>query len=104
MYLSGEMAQTFQTMADEGFLKSTLLHGYAAAFGGMLRSMSIPREIIESGMRDALGEIQSGAFAQALQSEIADGYPCRALLEQMLSCDNPIAHAEAALRETLAPR
>ncbi|MGQ0635366.1 MAG: NAD(P)-dependent oxidoreductase [Planctomycetaceae bacterium] len=104
MYLSGEMAQTFQTMADEGFLKSTLLHGYAAAFGGMLRSMSIPRETMESAMREALADIQSGAFAQALQAEVAEGYPCRALLEQMLASDNPIAQAESAFQETLAPR
>src|SRR5262249_31137583 len=46
MYLSGEMAQTFQAMADAGFLRSTMLHGYTSAFGGMLRSMSIPRDLM----------------------------------------------------------
>src|SRR5262249_18277859 len=78
MYLSGEMAQTFQAMADAGFLRSTMLHGYTSAFGGMLRSVSIPRELMASSMREALQEIQSGRFAQALQAEVAEGYPCRA--------------------------
>lgn len=97
MYLSGEMAQTFQTMADAGFLRSTLLHGYTSAFGGMLRSMSIPREVLAHTMRDALREIQSGQFAEALQSEVAEGYPCRALLDEMLSQQNPITQVEDSL-------
>lgn len=101
MYLSGEMAQTFQAMAEDGFLQSTSLHGYTAAFGGMLRSMSIPRELIAESMREALREIQSGDFARALQAEAADGYPCRALLDQMLDPNNPITQAEESLRSRL---
>lgn len=102
MYLSGEMAQTFQAMADAGFLQSTTLHGYTAAFGGMLRSVSIPRDVLADSMREALRDIQSGDFARALQAEAAEGYPCRALLDEMLSLNNPITHAEDSLRQKLA--
>lgn len=102
MYLSGEMAQTFQAMADQGFLRSTMLHGYTSAFGGMLRSVSIPRDLIADSMREAFQEIQSGKFAQALQSEIAEGYPCRAFLEDMLSPDNPISQIEDSLWNKLS--
>jgi ketol-acid reductoisomerase len=101
MYLSGEMAQTFQAMADTGFLRSTMLHGYTSAFGGMLRSVSIPRDLLANSMREALAEIQSGRFAQALEAEVAEGYPCRALLEEMLAPDNPITQTEDHLREAL---
>ena len=98
MYLSGEMAQTFQAMADAGFLRSTMLHGYTSAFGGMLRSVSIPRDLMANAMREALAEIQSGcAFAQAAQSEVDDGYPCRSFLEEILSPDNPITQTEDLL-------
>lgn len=97
MYLSGEMAQTFQTMAESGFLRSTLLHGYTSAFGGMLRAMSIPREVLTETMRDALRQIQNGKFAEALQTEVNEGYPCRALLEDMLSQHNPITQVEDGL-------
>lgn len=101
MYLSGEMAQTFQAMADDGFLRSTMLHGYTSAFGGMLRSVSVPRDLMASAMRDALKEIQSGAFAEALQGEVEEGYPCRAFLDEMLSPDNPITRAEDSLWQKL---
>lgn len=101
MYLSGEMAQTFQAMADAGFLRSTMLHGYTSAFGGMLRSVSVPRDLMADAMREALREIQSGAFARALQSEVDEGYPCRAFLEEMLAPDNPITQTEDALRRKL---
>lgn len=102
MYLSGEMARTFQAMADVGFLKSTLLHGYTSVFGGMLRSVSIPRDLMAQSMREALREIQSGAFARTLEEEVANGYPCRAFLNEMLSPDNPFTQVENALRNRLA--
>jgi ketol-acid reductoisomerase len=101
MYLSGEMAQTFQAMADTGFLRSTMLHGYTSAFGGMLRSVSIPRGLMADSMREALAEIQSGVFADALQAEVAEGYPCRAFLDEMLSPDNPFTQAEDSLKKKM---
>src|SRR5262249_47457481 len=90
-----------QAMADCGFMRSTLLHGYTSAFGGMLRSMAIPRELLEETMRDALREIRSGTFAQALQAEVTEGYPCRSFLDEMLADENPITQVEDRLRRKL---
>lgn len=101
MYLSGEMAQTFQAMADRGFFRSVSLHGYASAFGGMLRSMAVDRDVMIDSMREALRDIQSGAFAQELQAEVEGGYPSWALLEEMLSPENPVNRIEDSLRRRL---
>lgn len=98
MYLSGEMAQTFQAMADEGFLRSVKLHGYAAAFGGMMRSMSIDHELIAESMQEALDDIRSGAFTRKLQAEVEAGYPSRGMLDAMISPENTINQVEDSLR------
>jgi hypothetical protein len=46
-------------------------------------------------------EIRSGTFAQALQAEVDDGYPCRAFLDQILSNENPITQVEDSFRRKL---
>ena len=102
MYLSGEMSQTFQAMADEGFLRSVKLHGYTAAFGGMMRSMSINHELIAESMKEALDDIRSGAFARKLQAEVEAGYPSLPMLDAMLASDNTINQVEDSLRSRLA--
>jgi ketol-acid reductoisomerase len=73
------------------------LHGYAAALGGMLRSMTIDREPMTESMRQALAQIQDGTFARKLREEVDKGYPSRALLEAMLSKENLITQVEDAL-------
>lgn len=102
MYLSGEMSETFREMAEGGFLKSTSLHGYAAAFGGMMRSISIDREHIAATMRSALADIESGAFARALQEEVLSGYPCRAFLDRMVESDDCLNRTEDQFRRDLS--
>ncbi len=90
LYLSGEMSETFAQMADEGFLPSTLSHGFAASFGGMTRALSIDREQMSEQMRSILGEIDSGAFAEALQDEFRNGYPCRPFLNTVVGGDDDL--------------
>lgn len=99
MYLSGEMAETFAQMARDGFLASSRAHGYAAAFGGMTRTLAIDREAMAAHMRETLAEIESGDFARALQDEFAAGYPCRAFLEQVVGDGDLLSRTEAAYRE-----
>ncbi len=101
MYLSGEMSKTFQAMADAGFFRSVYLHGYAAAFGGMTRTMAVDRDVMADSMREAVKDIQSGAFAEELQAEIEDGYPSKPFLDQMLGSDNEINRIEDNLRRKL---
>jgi len=98
MYLSGEMSETFAQMARDGFLASSRAHGYAAAFGGMTRTLAIDRESMAAHMREALAEIESGDFARALQDEFAAGYPCRTFLEQVIGDGDLLSRTEANYR------
>ena len=99
MYLSGEMAETFAQMARDGFLASSRAHGYAAAFGGMTRTLAIDREAMAAHMRETLAEIENGDFARALQDEFVAGYPCRTFLEQVIGDGDLLSRTEAAYRD-----
>ena len=98
LYLSGEMSETFAQMARDGFLPSTLTHGFAASFGGMTRALTIDREQMAEQMRSILGEIDSGAFAEALQDEYKNGYPCRPFLDNVVGDDDIISRTEQDYR------
>lgn len=98
MYLSGEMSETFSQMARDGFLSSSRAHGYAAAFGGMTRTLAIDREGMAAHMREALAEIENGGFARALQDEFEAGYPCRGFIEEVIGDDDLLSRTEAAFR------
>jgi len=98
LYLSGEMSETFAQMARDGFLPSTLSHGFAASFGGMTRALSIDREQMATQMREVLAEIEGGAFAAALQDEYASGYPCRPFLDKVVGDDDVISRTERDYR------
>lgn len=101
MYKSGEMAQTFQAMANVGFFQQVKLHGFAAAFGGMIRSMTLDRETIEQNMRQVLSEIKDGSFFMQLQAEKEGDYPSLSLIEEMLAVDNPLTIAERKLNNEM---
>jgi len=103
LYLSGEMSETFSQMARDGFLPSTLSHGFAASFGGMTRALSIDREQMAEQMRGVLDEIRSGAFAEALQDEYRSGYPCQPFLHTVVGDDDIISRTESDFREMARP-
>lgn len=102
LYLSGEMSETFSQMSRDGFLPSTLSHGFAASFGGMTRALSIDREEMAEQMRVVLGEISSGAFAEALQDEYRSGYPCEPFLHKVVGDDDIISQTEREFRKMAA--
>ena len=101
LYMSGEMGRSFQAMADRGFFQQVKLHGFTAAFGGMVRFMALDRDSRQQGYRQVLKEIQNGAFADALDLEAESGFPSRPLLEEMLEGDNPISRAEERVRKKI---
>jgi len=98
LYLSGEISEIFAKMARDGFLPATLSHGFAASFGGMTRALTIDREQMAEQMRSILGEIDSGAFADALQDEYKNGYPCRPFLDKVVGDDDIISRTERDFR------
>ena len=101
LYLSGEMGRSLQAMAEHGFFQQAKLHGFTAAYGGMVRFLAADRESRQQGYRQVLKEIQDGAFADALDLEAASGFPSRPLLEQMLEGDHPISRAEERVRRKI---
>jgi ketol-acid reductoisomerase len=103
LYLSGEMAETFAQMARDGFLASTLAHGYAAAFGGMTGALGIDRDQLAEQMRGVLRDIEAGEFTRALQDEFSTGYPCRPFLERMLEEDALMNRTERHYRSLRRP-
>ena len=98
LYMSGEMSRSIQGMANEGFFQQARLHGFTAAYSGMIRFMALDRESRRHAYRQVLKEIQDGAFAAALEQEAGSGFPSRALLEGLLDGDDPISRAEESVR------
>ena len=101
LYMSGEMAKSFQSMADLGFFQQVKQHGFAAAYGGMIRFMTLDRETRSHNYRKVLEEISQGDFADALADEVESGFPSQALLDEMLDGNNPISRAEERVRKRM---
>ena len=101
LYMSGEMSRSIQAMAEEGFFQQAKLHGFTAAYGGMVRFMALNRESRQHSYRQVLKEIKDGAFADALDLEAVSGFPSRSLLDEMLESDNPVSRAEERVRRKI---
>ena len=101
LYMSGEMAKSFQAMADLGFFQQVKLHGFAAAYGGMIRFLALDRESRSQNYRQVLEEISQGAFADALDEEVEMGFPSQALLDEMLDGKDPISLTEQRIRKQM---
>ncbi len=101
LYMSGEMGRTFQAMAELGFFEQVKLHGFAAAYGGMVRFMELDQESRAQNYRRVIKEITEGAFADAVSAEVELGFPSQALLNEMLHGDNPVSQAEQRVRRMM---
>ncbi len=101
LYMSGEMGRSIQAMAEQGFFQQVKLHGYAAAYGGMIRFMGLDREARASSYRKVYQEIADGEFAEALRNEVEAGFPSQPLLDDMTTGDNPISLAEERIRKMI---
>ncbi len=102
LYLSGEMAATWEAFAEEGFFRGVRLHGHAATFGGFLRTGDVDTEEMKRRFRSTLEDITSGRFARRFQEEIDAGSPTRALIEAMTNGNDPLSAAERLLRTNRA--
>lgn len=98
LYQSGEMARTFQTFADQGFLPSISAHGLTASFGGFLSTMAIDRAAMERHFRQTLTDIERGHFAARFQQEQENGYPTLTAIRAITAEDNPMTLAERRVR------
>lgn len=101
-YVSGEMAQTFQTMADLGFYQQSLLHSLTSQYGGMTRTFSLDREPMRQHMQKVMDGIVSGAFADEWAAERAAGYANFEKLRGLAREHNPFGPIEERFRAALA--
>jgi ketol-acid reductoisomerase len=101
LYLSGEMAETMQAMADLGFVEQSRLHSLTSQYGGMTRSLRVDREPIRKHLQQVLDEITSGAFAKEWAAEQAAGHENFERLRRLGAEHNPFTPIEARLRELL---
>lgn len=101
MYMSGEMSQTIDSWARNGFYRSVGDHGPTAQFGGFIRATGLDRPDMEQRMRAILEEIRDGRFAKEFQAEKADGYPRLGVVKNVIAGSNPQTKAEESLRKLL---
>lgn len=101
MYMSGEMARTFQAFADVGFYRSVTGHGAVAQFGGFLRTLEIDQAEMRRQFDTTVEDIRSGGFARRLQAEEEDGYPTLSAISGITAGDDPMSHAEDRVRQAL---
>jgi ketol-acid reductoisomerase len=99
LYKSGEMASTFRTFAEKGFLRSVLGHGYVATFGGFQGTLGVSRETMLAHFEKIFADIDSGRFASQLQEEQDGGYPTVSVIRSFLAGDNPMTEAEKRVEE-----
>lgn len=103
LYLSGEMAATWDSFAEHGFFGGVRLHGHAAAFGGFLRMGDLDTDEMKRRFERVLEDIRSGGFAARFQDELASGSPTRALIEAMIAGDDPLTQAERRVQDAGRP-
>jgi ketol-acid reductoisomerase len=101
LYMSGEVGRTIEAMAEFGFFEQVKLHGFTAAYGGMVRFMALDRDSQARGYSQVMKEIKDGTFAARLREEVDSGFPTQGLLDGMLGSDNPVSLAEDRVRRAM---
>jgi ketol-acid reductoisomerase len=101
MYMSGEMARTFQAFAEAGFMESVGWHGAVAQYGGFIRTLEVDRESMYRMFAATLEDIRSGGFARRFQEEHAAGYPTLAAINSVKASGSPMTDAERRVRAAL---
>ena len=101
LYLSGEMAQTFQAMADLGFVEQARLHSPTSQYGGMMRTIGLDREPIRRHLLQVIEEIRGGDFARQWSAERDANYENFERLRALGREHNPFSPIEERLRAAL---
>lgn len=101
LYLSGEAAETMQTMAEMGFYEQSRLHSLTSQYGGMMRSLGIDREPLRQHLLRIIEEVRSGVFARQWEQERAAGYENFERLRGLAAQHNPFTPIEERIRAAL---
>jgi ketol-acid reductoisomerase len=71
MYMSEEMAYTYQKMAHVGLVKQTLFHSHTSQYGAMSRGVRFMDLDLKDRMEKIYHEIESGAFTREWQNPVS---------------------------------
>ncbi len=100
LYLSGELAYTFQKIRDVGLLKQMDFHSHTSQYGSLTRSAKFGDldPVLRTRMQEVLEEIRSGAFAKEWSGAQTSGTE---MIERVraLRAELPIARWEQQTRE-----
>jgi ketol-acid reductoisomerase len=67
MYISEEMAYTYQQMARTGLVRQTLFHSHTSQYGAISRGIRFGNLDLKSQMKKIYAEIENGSFAKEWQ-------------------------------------
>lgn len=101
LYLSGEAAETLQTMADVGFYEQSKLHSRTSQYGGMMRSLALDREPIRQHLRKIARELKDGTFAKQWAEEQESGAETFENLRKLAGQANPFTPIEERIRKLI---
>jgi ketol-acid reductoisomerase len=101
LYMSGEMARTFQAFGEAGFMQSVGWHGAVAQYGGFVRTLEVDRDAMQRMFSATLEDIRGGGFARRFQEEHDAGYPTLAAINAVKDSGGPMTEAEQRVREAL---
>ena len=101
LYLSGEVTQTMQAMADLGFFEQSKLHSRTSQYGGMMRTLAFDQQPIREHLQRIVDEVKSGAFARQWTAERETGYENFEKLRALAGSLNPFTPIEERLRAAL---
>jgi ketol-acid reductoisomerase len=100
LYLSGELAYSFQKIRDVGLLKQMDFHSHTSQYGSLTRSARFGDldPVLRTKMQEVLEEIRSGAFAKEWSGAQAAGAE---MFERVraLRAELPVARWEQRARE-----
>jgi ketol-acid reductoisomerase len=101
LYLSGEMAQTFQAMAELGLTAQASLHSLTSQYGSLMQTLSLDGSPFQSHLQQALDGVASGRFAAEWSAERAAGYPEFKRARELAQKANPFTEIENKLRAAM---
>lgn len=103
LFLSGEVERTFRLLRLEGYAAQMEHHSPTSQYGQLSRSDRYDHHDLAATMRELLGDITSGRFADEWDAERDGGYPnLRRHRAELLSPE--LQAWEAELRATLGER
>lgn len=97
LILSGEFAYSMQKIVELGFFGQMDLHSHTSQYGSMTRSLRFASPQLSETMRQVLGEIETGAFADEWTAEQEAGLVVFNQIREMRET-HPIAEWERRTR------